>query len=364
MSPIAHTVSLGDRAYEVRIGNGISHEAVVRAAAERAKGRVVVTVTSPGVQKALPALVKALAEHGPVIVTQADGETAKSSVELARIWEGLAAAGMGRDGTVIALGGGVVGDLAGFAAASYLRGVSFIQIPTTLLAMVDSSVGGKTGINLPQGKNLAGAFHQPQVVLADTQVLEGLPKREFAAGVAEVIKYGLLGDSALLAKLESAGCLAWNHPELASIILRCVEMKASIVAKDERETAETNGRALLNLGHTFGHAIEAVAGYGTYLHGEAIAVGLSMAATLSQDLGFLSPAQVKKVHDVLTLNGLPVRLTKPLSADDLMAAMRRDKKARSGTLRFIVMQQLGTAVTHDSVPELSIRKALVAGGAA
>jgi 3-dehydroquinate synthase len=141
-------------------------------------------------------------------------------------------------------------------------------------------------------------------------------------------------------------------------------MKASIVAKDERETAETNGRALLNLGHTFGHAIEAVAGYGTYLHGEAIAVGLSMAATLSQDLGFLSPAQVKKVHDVLTLNGLPVRLTKPLSADDLMAAMRRDKKARSGTLRFIVMQQLGTAVTHDSVPELSIRKALVAGGAA
>lgn len=363
MSPIAHTVSLGDRAYEVRIGNGVSQEAVARAATERAKGRVVVTVTSPGVQKALPALVKALAEQGPIIVTQADGETAKSSAELARIWEGLAAATMGRDGTVIALGGGVVGDLAGFAAASYLRGVSFIQIPTTLLAMVDSSVGGKTGINLPQGKNLAGAFHQPQVVLADTQVLQGLPVREFSAGVAEVIKYGLLGDGTLLAKLESTGRLTWNHPELASIILRCVEMKANIVAKDERETAETNGRALLNLGHTFGHAIEAVAGYGTYLHGEAIAIGLSMAATLSEDLGFLSAAQVKKVNDVLALNALPVRLTKPLAAEDLMTAMRRDKKARSGDLRFIVMHQLGTAVTQDNVPEASVRKAIVACGA-
>ncbi|MFZ9202125.1 MAG: 3-dehydroquinate synthase [Opitutales bacterium] len=364
MSLVSHTVSLGERAYEVRVGAGASREALALAAAERAQGRVVVTVTSPGVRSALPELTAAFAAHGPLLVTQADGETAKSALELARLWEALAAAGMGRDGTLIALGGGVVGDLAGFAAATYLRGVACVQVPTTLLAMVDSSVGGKTGINLAQGKNLAGSFHQPRRVLADTDVLRHLPPREFAAGMAEVVKYGLLGDRALLSKLQAAGRISWDHPQLAEIILACVRMKAVVVAGDERETSRENGRALLNLGHTFGHAIEAVAGYGTYLHGEAVAIGITMAATLSRDLGLIAPADAESVAALLELNGLPTRLRSPLAADALLAAMGKDKKNRAGALRFVVLRALGTAATRDDVPESAVRAALRAGGAA
>jgi len=364
MSLVSHTVSLGERAYEVRIGAGASREALALAAAERAMGRVVVTITSPGVRAALPELAAAFAAHGPLVVTQADGETAKAAPELARVWEALAAAGMGRDGTVIALGGGVVGDLAGFAAATYLRGVACVQVPTTLLAMVDSSVGGKTGINLAHGKNLAGAFHQPRRVLADTDVLRHLPEREFAAGMAEVVKYGLLGDRALLGRLQAAGRVGWDHPLLPEIILGCVRMKAAVVAGDERETSPRDGRALLNLGHTFGHAIEAVAGYGTYLHGEAVAIGLAMAATLSRDLGLISPADAETVAGVLALNRLPVRLREPLSTDALVAAMGRDKKVRGGALRFVVLRALGEACTRDDVPESAVRAALRAGGGA
>lgn len=363
MSLVSHTVSLGERTYEVRIGGGASQEALALAAAERAQGRIVVTLTSPGVRAALPELAAAFAAHGPLVVTQADGETAKSAVELTRIWEALASAGMGRDGTIIALGGGVVGDLAGFAAATYLRGVACIQVPTTLLAMVDSSVGGKTGINLTHGKNLAGSFHQPRRVLADTDVLQKLPAREFAAGMAEVIKYGLLGDRELLARLHAAGCVDWKHDQLPSIILSCVRMKATVVAGDERETSPRNGRALLNLGHTFGHAIEAVAGYGTYLHGEAVAIGLAMAATLSRDLGLISPTDAESVVKLLTLNNLPVRLRAPLASDALVSAMARDKKVRGGALRFIVLRALGEAVTRDDVPESAVRAALRTGGA-
>jgi len=364
MPVVSHTVSLGDRAYEVRVGAGASEEALALAAAERALGRVVVTVTSPGVRAALPELAAAFAAHGPLVVTQADGETAKAAPELARIWESLAAAGMGRDGTVIALGGGVIGDLAGFAAATYLRGVACVQVPTTLLAMVDSSVGGKTGINLTQGKNLAGAFHQPRRVLADTAVLRLLPAREFAAGMAEVVKYGLLGDRELLARLRAAGRIGWDHPQLPDIILSCVRMKAAVVAGDERETSPRDGRALLNLGHTFGHAVEAVAGYGTYLHGEAVAIGLSMAATLSRDLGLISPGDAGSVDALLALNGLPTRLREPLATEALLAAMGRDKKVRAGSLRFVVLRALGAAATRDDVPESAVRAALRAGGSA
>ncbi len=364
MSLVSHTVSLGERAYEVRVGAGATREALALAAAERAQGRTVVTVTSPGVRAALPELAAAFAAHGPIFVTQTDGETAKSASELARLWEAFAASGVGRDGTVIALGGGVVGDLAGFAAATYLRGVACVQVPTTLLAMVDSSVGGKTGINLTQGKNLAGSFHQPRQVLADTDVLRHLPAREFAAGMAEVIKYGLLGDRTLLTQLQAAGRVSWNHPQLAEIILACVRMKATVVAGDERETSRENGRALLNLGHTFGHAIEAVAGYGTYLHGEAIAIGLAMAATLSRNLGLIPATDVESVGALLELNGLPTRLHTPLPVEVLLAAMSKDKKNRAGALRFVVLRALGTAVTRDDVPESAIRAALKSGGAA
>lgn len=364
MSLESQSVGVGPAAYEVRVGAGASRGAARLADDLTRRGRVVATVTSPGVREALPGLVAELAERGPLIVTQADGETAKSPAELTRVWESLAAAGMGRDGAVIALGGGVVGDLAGFAAATYLRGVDVVQVPTTLLAMVDSSVGGKTGINLPQGKNLAGSFHRPILVLADTDVLRHLPEREFAAGMAEVVKYGLLGDRALLGRLRAAGRLRWDHPALAEIILGCVRMKAAIVADDERETRRENGRALLNLGHTFGHAIEAVAGYGSYLHGEAVAIGLSMAAALSRELGLIPSGDVAAVDELLALNALPARLRAPLPADALLAAMRQDKKARAGAIRFVVLRALGEAATRDDVPEAAVRAALRAGGAA
>ena len=364
MTAVTETVSLGERAYAVRIGPGVAAEAVELAAKTRAAGGRVLTVTSPGVRAALPALCARLGEHGPVHVTTADGETAKSVAELARLWEALASAGIGRDGRVIALGGGVVGDLAGFAAASHLRGVACIQVPTTLLAMVDSSVGGKTGINLPQGKNLVGAFSQPAVVLADTELLRTLPPREFAAGMAEVIKYALLGDATLLAELRTAGQLRWDHPSLPGIIRRCVRMKADIVAGDERETAAEGGRALLNLGHTFGHAIEAVAGYGTYLHGEAVGIGLCLAAALSRDLGLIDGAASATVAEVITAQGLPTRLREPLAADAMLAAMRHDKKNRAGQVRFVVLHGLGKAATLDGVTEAQARKILLAAGAA
>jgi 3-dehydroquinate synthase len=363
MPVVTETVSLGERAYPVRIGDGLVREAVAAAAAARVSGARVLTVTSPGVRSALPGTCESLAAHGPVHVTAADGETAKSTDELARVWDALAEAGLGRDGLVIALGGGVVGDLAGFAAASYLRGVGFLQVPTTLLAMVDSSVGGKTGINLPRGKNLVGAFAQPSAVLADTGLLRTLPGREFAAGMAEVVKYALLGDAGLLADLESAGRLRWDHPALPDIIRRCVRMKAAIVAGDERETAREGGRALLNLGHTFGHAIEATAGYGAYLHGEAVAIGLRMAADLSRDLGRITAADAARVAAAIETQGLPTRLRAPLPADELLAAMRHDKKNRGGRIRFVLLDRLGGAVTADDVDPDAARVALVAAGA-
>jgi len=268
-----------------------------------------------------------------------------------------------RDGAVFALGGGVVGDLAGFAAASYQRGVDFYQLPTTLLAMVDSSVGGKTGINLSAGKNLVGNFHQPTAVFADTDLLGTLPPREFAAGMAEVIKHGIIADADLFGLLEQNSPLAWNHPLLPRVIRRCVEIKAAVVAGDERETSAQGGRALLNLGHTFGHAIEATAGYGAYLHGEAVAIGLVMAARLSAELKHCTAAQAEQVEAVLKSHALPTALRAPLKLDPMLAAMRRDKKVRGGKLRFVLQDGVGAASTADDVPEEAAVRALLAGGA-
>jgi 3-dehydroquinate synthase len=260
------------------------------------------------------------------------------------------------------VGGGVIGDLGGFAAATWLRGIEYYQVPTTLLAMVDSSVGGKTGINITAGKNLVGSFHQPRGVFIATGVLSTLPPREFAAGMAEVIKYGLLGDAELFADLEGSP-LAANSPRLADIIRRCCAAKAKIVEADERETAGTDGRALLNLGHTFGHAIENVAGYGTYLHGEAIAIGLCAAAYLSSHLGHLSAVEAARIAPVLAAHHLPTRLTAPLSFGLLREAMLRDKKVRGGGLRFVVMKKLGEAATADDVPAELIEESFKAVGA-
>ena len=242
MSAETVTVELGSRSYPVRIGAGMRREALAAAERRLAAGQKCVAITSPGVAAAQSGFAAELARLMPVLATAADGETAKSAAELARVWDFLAANGVARDGAVFALGGGVVGDLAGFAAASYLRGVALIQVPTTLLAMVDSSVGGKTGINLARGKNLAGAFHQPALVAADTDLLATLPPRELAAGMAEVLKYGLLGDASLLAEVEAAGRLSWDHPALPGIVRRCVRMKAEVVGSDERETAAEGGR--------------------------------------------------------------------------------------------------------------------------
>ena len=363
MTRVVETVRTRTSTYSVVIGVGAVEAAIEAAVEARRIGAGVVTVTSPGVKTALPTIVARLAALGPVHVTTHEGETAKSAVELTALWEALAEARLGRDGLIIALGGGVIGDLAGFAAASYLRGLALIQVPTTLLAMVDSSVGGKTGINLTQGKNLAGAFHAPQLVAADTAHLKTLPARELSAGMAEVIKYGLLGDAEFFAKIEKVGRLTYDHPQLAQIIQRCVQMKAAVVADDEHERATQNGRALLNLGHTFAHAIEAVAGYGTYLHGEAVAVGLVMAATLSENLGLIASADTQRIMKVLSAQDLPTRLRQPLAADDLLNAMQQDKKVRGGVLRFVILTGIGRAETREGITREAARAVLVAHGA-
>lgn len=279
----------------------------------------------------------------------APGEPSKSLATFGQVLDFFAEHRLDRGGVVWAVGGGVVGDLAGFAAASFLRGVDCVQVPTTLLAMVDSSVGGKTGINLRAGKNLVGAFHHPRAVLVAPEFLRTLPPREFAAGAAEVLKYGLLGDGELFAALERRP-LTPDHPHLAAVIRRCCELKAAVVRDDERETAAEGGRALLNLGHTFGHAIEQVAGYGNYLHGEAVAVGLVAAALLSRRLGLLDDATVARIAAAVTAQGLPVRLRAPLALAELREAMARDKKVRSGGLRFVVLPALGAAATCGGVP--------------
>lgn len=344
-------VELGERSYPIFIGKHLADALLEFLQKYVDAGRPIAVITCPALPKKHPALFEKLNALARVSVTlSVDGETAKTPQELVNIWESLARARVDRSGVIVAVGGGVVGDLAGFAAASFLRGIDFVQVPTTLLSMVDSSVGGKTGLNLSSGKNLVGAFYQPQAVFADMHLLSTLPPREFAAGMAEVIKYGLLGDAALFAALERAGKLDWNSPELPGIVRRCCEIKAQVVASDERETAKENGRALLNLGHTFGHAVEKVAGYGEYLHGEAVAVGTVAAAMLSEKLGFAEAGTlVPPCTALLETNALPVRLRKPLSIDSLMRAMASDKKVRAGRLRFVLMRAIGNSFTCGDV---------------
>ena len=356
-------VQLARHSYPVRIGAGVWSEVLLTAQSHLQKNKKCVAITSPAIAQAQPDLIKKISAVMPIMVTQVDGEKAKSAEELLRLWNFLAAQGIARDGTVFAIGGGVIGDLAGFTAATYQRGIECIQVPTTLLAMVDSSVGGKTGINLTAGKNLVGSFHQPLAVYADTSLLSTLPAREFAAGMAEVIKHGLIADKKLFNDLQSLAPLNWQSPQLPAVIRRCVEIKASVVSDDEFETKKEGGRALLNLGHTFGHAIEAVAGYGTYLHGEAVAIGLLMAARLSAELGQCTADEVVAVEKTLAAYSLPTHLRSPLPLEPLMSAMKRDKKVRSGKLRFILMQGIGSAKSTEEVPEELAAKIFRSGGA-
>ena len=354
-------VNLGERSYPIWFGSDLSAQVRAQVTEFTAAGRRVAVVTDQTVVKRQAVAMDAMFGATPVLAL-APGESSKSLAELGRVLDFLAAQRMDRTSVLFTVGGGVIGDLAGFAAAAYLRGIDFVQIPTTLLAMVDSSVGGKTGINLPAGKNLVGAFHQPRGVFVATGLLATLPAREFAAGMAEVIKYGLLADAALLAQLERQP-LTVNSPELAAVVRRCCELKSMIVEADERELAQEGGRALLNLGHTFGHAIEQVTGYGVYLHGEAVAIGLCAAARLSERLGAIGSAEVIRVDSVVAAHGLPTRLRTPLAIGELRAAMARDKKVRAGGLRFVVLKTLGAAATQGGIDPALADSSFAAVGA-
>ena len=282
-----------------------------------------------------------------------DGEQHKTLENVARVFDALAAIGASRDATLIALGGGVVGDLGGFAAACWMRGIDFVQMPTTLLAMVDSSVGGKTGVNLAAGKNLVGAFHQPRAVFIDTRTLATLPRREYLAGLAEVVKYGAIGDAAFFAWIERhvEALLDRDEAVLDEAIARSCRHKAGVVARDERELGE---RALLNFGHTFGHAIEVEAGYGELLHGEAVAIGMVLAARLSATLGRAPVADGERLAALLRRLDLPTRLPAGCRPERLLERMRLDKKSVSGQLRLILWAGLGAAEVVAGIDESRI----------
>ena len=363
-------VGLGARAYEVVIGEGLIDQAGARIAPllERARTAVVAdeTVARLHGERLRAALASAGIEAQFVVVPP--GEGSKSFEGLAELCDRLLALELDRGDVICALGGGVVGDLAGFAAAIYKRGIDFIQIPTTLLAQVDSSVGGKTAIDTPRGKNLIGAFHQPRLVLADLSVLDTLPDRQMRAGYAEVIKYGLLGDAHFFAWLQDNGrdVLARQPGALAYAVTRSVEMKAEIVAEDEKEAGR---RALLNLGHTFGHALEAEVGFGdALLHGEAVALGSVQAFRFSARLGLCSLADAARAEQAIAAVGLPTQMSqiangRPFAADALISHMANDKKAEGGRLTFILARAIGDAFVEKGVNTTALRDFLISEGA-
>lgn len=335
-------VELGDRRYPIFIGSQLDPKTLL---APYIKGQQVMIVTNTTLEQLyLSHYVHDLESLGKKVATCVlpDGEKYKNLENLNLIFDALLEAGFNRDCTVLALGGGVIGDMAGFASACFQRGVYFIQVPTTLLSQVDSSVGGKTGINHPLGKNMIGAFKQPEVVMADMAQLRTLPARELSAGLAEVIKYALLGDLEFLAWLEQHmdGLLAGDENLLAQAVYRSCAHKARIVANDEKEQGE---RALLNLGHTFGHAIESYLGYGEWLHGEAVATGMVMAADLSQRMGWISAEDLQRTKNIIQRAKLPISCPK-IPLDEFLSYMAHDKKVLNGQLRLVLLKQLGQAV--------------------
>lgn len=349
-------LELAERSYPILIGGGLISRADLVLPYLRTPRVALVSNTTVAPLYLTP-LVESLEKVGvgvtPIILP--DGEAHKNWESLNLIYDVLLASRCDRGTTIVALGGGVIGDLAGFAAATYQRGVPFIQVPTTLLSQVDSSVGGKTGINHPRGKNMVGAFWQPKLVLADTDTLKTLPDRELSAGMAEVIKYGLIRDLPFLGWLEANmdGLLARDGELLAYAIERSCVNKAEVVAADELETAREGGRALLNLGHTFGHAIETGMGYGEWLHGEAVAAGIMMAVELSHRLGWLPVADVARVRALLQRARLPVKGA-DLGAARYLELMSHDKKVVAGNLRLILLKALGNAVTFADAPREEI----------
>ena len=359
------TVGLGERAYAIHVGNGILAEAGALLK-PFGRGKIPVVTDAHVGEIHLARLLDVLGKSGldarPIVMPP--GEASKSFARLENLSSQLLDLEIGRDGLVLAFGGGVIGDLTGFAAGVLKRGVAFAQVPTTLLSQVDSSVGGKTGINAPQGKNLIGVFHQPRVVIADVALLATLPRRELLAGYAEVVKYGALGDEKFFTWLEQNGPLALSGNEGAMVhaVAHSCQMKADIVARDERESGE---RALLNLGHTFGHALETLTGYSSrLLHGEGVAIGMALAARLSVRLGLAPPEDAERLVRHLKAAGLPSAISdvpgpRPDTAA-LIGAMAHDKKVADGKIHFVLLRGLGNAFVTSDVPPEALRDVLSA----
>ena len=352
---VSVTVELGARSYTIRIGSGLLSDRRLLETAIPAHQVLIVTNSVVG-PLYLERLQAGLAGREIDVCVLPDGEQHKTIGTFTTIIDRLIESRFRRDCCIVALGGGVVGDVAGFAAASYQRGVDLVQAPTTLLAQVDSSVGGKTAVNHPRAKNMIGAFHQPKAVIADTQTLATLPPRELGAGIAEIIKYGLIADAKLFEWLEAhiEDLLAVDQPALEHAIEQSCRIKAEIVALDEREQGQ---RALLNLGHTFGHALEALGRYERWLHGEAVAIGIEMAANVSAELGWLDKPARERISRLLKLARLP-RAAPGITADDVLAQMQLDKKAARAGMRLVLLEGIGRAVL-TSAPERALLRAAI-----
>jgi 3-dehydroquinate synthase len=355
-------VHLGDRSYPIYLGQDLLDNSELFA--KHVTGRLSVIITNLTIQPLFAHRVEAsLKKIGQQVVSIVlpDGESHKNWETLQIIFDGLLKSSADRQTTIFALGGGVIGDMAGFAAATYMRGIRFVQIPTTLLSQVDSSVGGKTGINHPLGKNMIGAFHQPVAVIADLKTLLSLPPKELAAGLAEVIKHGAIADIQFLNWIENHACElnAYDLIALEHAVERSCEIKAQVVALDERESGL---RAHLNFGHTFGHAIEAGMGYGEWLHGEAVGCGMSIAAELSTQLGYLSQEDLVRFKKIIQMLHLPITPPK-WGADQYLKLMSHDKKAQAGSIQYILLKSLGQAAI-EKVPDEQVRKVLQSTGAA
>ena len=353
-------VDLGERSYPIHIGQGLLDRAELYVPAVRARMAAIVTneTVAPLYGERVAQALRAAGARTVLTVSLPDGEQHKDWRTLDRIFAALLEAQADRHSVIVAVGGGVVGDMAGFAAATYQRGIAHLQVPTTLLAQVDSSVGGKTAINHPLGKNMVGAFHQPSAVIADTGTLSTLPAREYAAGLAEVVKYGAIRDIVFLEWLEAnADALRAREPAaLAQAIRRSCEIKAQVVAEDERESGV---RALLNFGHTFGHAIESAAGYGQWLHGEAVAAGMALAARFSAQLGRIAMADAERLERLLRRFELPVE-ARGFAVDTWLEYMGRDKKNESGRITLILLDALGRASVVKDAPAGRLEQFLAA----
>ena len=347
----ALTVNLGENSYDILIDDASLYDIGGECALRGLCGRAVV-ITNPAIGSLYSARVlRSLVDAGnrTIVIEIPDGEEHKNFLTLNAIYDKLIDAGIDRESFIVALGGGVVGDVAGFAAATFMRGIPFVQVPTSLLAQVDSSVGGKTAIDHPRGKNLIGAFYQPRLVLADVDTLSSLPRREFIAGMAEIIKYGVIFDRAFFEYLE-LNCekvLEMDHACLGHIIRRCCELKAYVVERDEKESGL---RAALNFGHTFGHAIEAQAGYGKLAHGEAVAIGMSLASKVSLSLGYCDVTDVERISNALNRFGLPLEVP-TYDRSQMLRLLASDKKTRNGVIKFICNCGVGNYIVENLTAE-------------